>query len=412
MRERAVLALEDGSVFEGLAAGAPAGGDGTCFGEVIFNTSLTGYQEVITDPSYAGQIVAMTYPHIGNYGVCDDDSQSRAIFAAGMVFRSLSEYPSSWRSRGSFEEFLIEGGCPGITDVDTRRLTRHIRDKGAMTGVIVHGDVSGDEAVEMARSSPKLEGRDLVREVIAAERTTFEPAAGEERWHIVAYDFGIKRRIIDYFVSEGARVTVVPGYTPADEALSIGADGIFLSNGPGDPAVVSYGIEAIRGLLGRVPIFGICLGHQLLGLALGGRTFKLPFGHHGGNHPVRVLGSQKVEITAQNHGFALSPESLGGEGVEGLPWQEGALESPRRLESPDFGRIDITHLNLNDGTIEGIECLDLPAFSVQYHPEAAPGPHDAASLFGRFCALIETGRSPKAGGDFLDGAGTRGPREA
>ena len=390
-RRKALLALEDGAIFEGEAAGADAGAQGDCFGEVIFNTSLTGYQEVITDPSYSGQIVAMTYPHIGNYGVCDSDSQSRTIFASGMVLRSLSEHASSWRSHRSFEEFLIEAGCPAITEVDTRRLTRHIRDKGAMTGVIVHGDVDPGDAVEMARKAPRLEGRDLVRRVIGKEPQSFEPDGLSARCHIVAYDFGIKRRIIEYFVKQGAKVTVVPGVTPAKEVLSLSPHGVFLSNGPGDPAVVAYGIEAIKGLLGRVPIFGICLGHQLLGLALGAKTFKLPFGHHGGNHPVRVLATGRVEITSQNHGFAVSSESLGGSLPKGLPWKEGSLEGPLRLRSQAFGEIEVTHLNLNDGTIEGIECLELPAFSVQYHPEAAPGPHDAVGLFERFVALAAAG---------------------
>ncbi len=397
MRKPALLALEDGSVFEGLAAGAPADARGGSFGEVIFNTSIAGYQEVITDPSYAGQIVTMTYPHIGNYGVCPKDSQSRKIFAAGMVVRSMSEHPSSWRSAAGFEDFLVENGCPAITEVDTRRLTRHIRDKGAMTGVIVHGDISQREAVEMARAAPKLEGRDLVKEVISTEPEIFEPPDREARCHIVAYDFGIKRRIIEYLIAAGAKVTVVPGNTPADRALSLRPDGVFLSNGPGDPAAVKYGIEAIRGLLGKVPLFGICLGHQLLGLALGGRTFKLPFGHHGGNHPVRVLKSRRVEITSQNHGFAISPESLGGAPPEGLPWKAGTVESPLRLESKEFGAIEVTHLNLNDGTIEGIECLEVPAFSVQYHPEAAPGPHDAVDLFEYFLEVIERGRPPRSG---------------
>ncbi len=397
-RERALLALEDGSVFWGLAAGAPAGKGGACFGEVIFNTSLTGYQEVVTDPSYAGQIVAMTYPHIGNYGATEADSQSRKVFAAGMVFRSLSDRHSSWRAEGSFEDFLVEAGCPAITEVDTRRLTRHLRDKGAMTGVIVHGDVSPEEAVDMARAAPRIEGRDLVSEVISDRREVFEPARGPVVCDVVAYDFGIKRRIVEYLVETGARVTVVPGDTPPGEVLALRPDGVFLSNGPGDPAAVTYAIESIRQLLGKVPLFGICLGHQLLGLALGGRTFKLAFGHHGGNHPVRELSTGRVEITAQNHGFALDPESLGGTRVPGLPWKhEGAGESAL-LRSDDFGPIEVTHLNLNDGTVEGIACKEVPAFSVQYHPEAAPGPHDATELFRRFVRLIEGERAGRAEG--------------
>lgn len=389
-REKALLALEDGTVFEGQAGGAPAPADGSCFGEVIFNTSLTGYQEVMTDPSYAGQIVVMTYPHVGNYGVNSSDSQSHRVFASGMVVRSLSVVDSSWRSEGSFEEFLVSQGCPVITEVDTRRLTRHIREQGAMTGVIVHGEVDPSDAVEMAKAAPRLEGRDLVRSVIP--RSPYEvPSVGATRARITALDFGMKRRIAEHLATRGAYVTVLPGSVSAQEVLETKPDAVFLSNGPGDPEVVTYGIETIRSLLGRVPMFGICLGHQLLGLALGGRTCKLPFGHHGGNHPVKVLATGRVEITSQNHGFALDPASLGGSAPEGLPWKEGVAKGPSRLSSPAFGEVEVTHINLNDGTVEGIECLDAPAFSLQYHPEAAPGPHDALDVFDDFLRRIERG---------------------
>jgi carbamoyl-phosphate synthase small subunit len=386
-RMPAVLALEDGQVFFGEAAGAPVAEPGSCYGEVIFNTSLTGYQEVITDPSYAGQIVTMTYPHIGNYGMTPVDSQSRKIYASGLVVRSLSSIDSSWRSEGSFEEFLVEQGCPAITDVDTRRLTRHIRDRGAMTGVIVHGEVSEKEAVELAKAAPRLEGRDLVSGVVPETGYTVEPE-NTASIDVVALDFGMKRRIADCLAARGARVHVLPGTASAEEVLQHRPDAVFLSNGPGDPAAVKYGIATIRNLLGKVPIFGICLGHQLLGLALGGKTFKLPFGHHGGNHPVKDLRSGRVEITSQNHGFALDPASLKGSPLEGLPWKGRISARVSRLSSEDFGEIAITKINLNDGTIEGIECLDVPAFSVQYHPEAAPGPHDAVSIFDEFVSRV------------------------
>lgn len=359
------LTLADGSVFEGDLIGAePAGGVAT--GEVVFNTVLSGYQEVISDPSYAGQIVTFTYPHIGNYGVSAHDDESRRPFCRGVIVRELARRRSNWRSTEDLDGYLRRHGIGGIAGVDTRRLTRHIRDAGSMPGAFgpVDGPGATDEVALKAAASaePSTEGRDLVAEVSCGAPYTV-PASGPGQRRIVAYDFGIKHTILRHLRRLG-EVTVVPAATPAAEALALAPDGVFLANGPGDPAAVTYATGAIRTLLGQVPIFGICLGHQLLATALGATTHKLPFGHHGGNHPVRRLSSGQIEITSQNHNYAVLEGSLG----------------------PD---VEVTHVNLNDGVIEGIRCPDARAFGVQYHPEASPGPHDAAYLFAAFAELID-----------------------
>ena len=354
----ALLVLQDGTTFEGEAAGwwdpeQPR----AATGEVVFNTTLTGYQEVLTDPSYAGQIICFTYPHIGNYGITGHDNESARTFCRGMIVRDLAPRPSSWRSERTIHDFLKEQRLPALTGIDTRRLTRHIREAGSMPAAF--GPVSGPGALdegalkEAAANEPGTEGRDLVAEVTTAEPYT----VGDGPLHVVAYDFGIKRTILRH-LGTLATVEVVPASTPAEEVLARHPDGVFLSNGPGDPAAVGYAIEEVRQLLGHVPVFGICLGHQLMAEALGGRTYKLPFGHHGGNHPVRRLANGSVEITSQNHNYAVAEGSVTG--------------------------AEITHVNLNDGVIEGISRPDLRAFSVQYHPEAGPGPHDASYLFSEF----------------------------
>ncbi len=353
----ALLVLQDGTTFEGEAAGYWPDAPVPATGEVVFNTTLTGYQEVLTDPSYAGQIITFTYPHIGNYGITGRDSESARTFCRGLIVRDLAPRPSSWRSERTIHDFLIEQRLPAITGIDTRRLTRHIRDAGSMPGAF--GPVSGPSALsetllkEAAGAERGTDGRDLVAEV-----TTPEPySVGDGPRRIVAYDFGIKRTILRHLGTLGV-VEVVPAATPAEEVLARQPDGVFLSNGPGDPAAVGYAVEQIGAILGRVPVFGICLGHQLMATALGGRTYKLPFGHHGGNHPVRRLATGAVEITSQNHNYAIAEGSLPG--------------------------AEVTHVNLNDGVIEGIGRPDLRAFSVQYHPEAGPGPHDASYLFSEF----------------------------
>jgi carbamoyl-phosphate synthase small subunit len=351
----AVLVLADGSTFEGEAIGAePSGGVAT--GEVVFNTVLTGYQEVITDPSYTGQIITFTYPHIGNYGVTATDNESRRPTCRGVVVRELARRRSSWRAEGDLDQFLTTQGVPGIAGIDTRRLTRHIRDAGAMPGAFGTAD---EAAVKQAAvDEPGTAGLDLAASVTCAEPYT----VGNGPRRVVAYDFGIKTTILRH-LGELATVEVVPASTPAADVLAREPDGVFLSNGPGDPAGVVGAADTIAALLGEVPVFGICLGHQLLATALGGETYKLPFGHHGGNHPVRRLETGGVEITSQNHNYAVA---------------EGSIQ-----------RADVTHVNLNDGVIEGIRCRDVAAFSVQYHPEAGPGPHDARYLFGLFDDLME-----------------------
>jgi carbamoyl-phosphate synthase small subunit len=356
-----LLVLADGTTFEGELVGAePPGAVAT--GEVVFNTVLSGYQEVLSDPSYAGQIITFTYPHIGNYGVNADDDESRRPFARGVVVRDLARRRSNWRSTGDLDAYLRRHGVPGIAGVDTRRLTRHIREAGALPGAFGSADEVTLKAA--AAAEPGTDGIDLVATVTCAEPYTVAAAGGDRR--LVAYDYGIKRTILRHLAGLG-EVTVVPAATPAAEVLAREPDGVFLSNGPGDPAAVTYAVGAIRGLLDHVPVFGICLGHQLLAGALGGTTHKLPFGHHGGNHPVRRLATGKVEITSQNHNYAVAESTL------------------------DAG-VEVTHVNLNDGVVEGLRAPGLQAFSVQYHPEAGPGPHDAAYLFDEFATLIDESR--------------------
>ena len=373
---KALLALSDGTVFHGWSFGA----EGETVGEVVFNTSMMGYQEVLSDPSYKGQMVAMTYPEIGNYGVNEEDFESSRIHVEGFIVKEAWEAPSNWRATKSLHRFLADQGVVGIQGIDTRALTRRLREKGSMIGVIATGDADADALVDRARSAPGIEGRDLVREVTCREPYRWEVGdwslgVGYEKprrpggYKVVAYDFGVKYNILRRLTAVGCDVTVVPAHTSAREVLALSPDGVFLSNGPGDPQGVPYAAEAVRELLGKVPIFGICLGNQIIGLALGGTTVKLKFGHHGGNQPVKDLSTGKVEITSQNHNFVVDLESL------------------KRSEHGDA--VDVTHLNLNDQTVEGIEHRELPLFSVQYHPEASPGPHDASYLFRRFTDLME-----------------------
>lgn len=378
---KALLALEDGRLFEGESFGAT----GTRVGEICFNTAMTGYQEVLTDPSYRGQIVAMTYPLIGNYGINSLDQESRSPHVRGFVIEELSELPSSWRSEMSLDEYLRKWEIPGIQGIDTRALTRHLRTRGAMKACLTTEDISPEEVTRRAVEGQGVIGMDYVREVSTPEIYQWDPddelskpwvvANGNGlqptppplppiRFRIVAYDYGIKQNILRLLRQKGFGVTVVPATTTAQEALALNPDGIFLSNGPGDPSALPYAHEAVRDLMGKKPLFGICLGHQVLGFAFGGSTFKLKFGHRGANQPVKDLRNGKVAITAQNHGFAVDPNSL-----------------PPNVE--------LTHINLNDGTVEGMRHKELPIFSVQYHPEAAPGPHDASYFFSQFAELID-----------------------
>jgi carbamoyl-phosphate synthase small subunit len=339
---------------------------------VVFNTSMTGYQEILTDPSYAGQLVTMTYPLQGNYGVNDEDCESSHPQVAGFIVREAARRPSSWRSTASLEEYLVEHGIVGIEGVDTRSLTRHIRSKGAMRGAIVSSQRDAEVVLAEVRAHPHMEGLDLAREVTTKSRYEV-PAVGEERFHVLAYDFGVKAHSPRLLAERGCRVTVLPGATSVEDILAEDADGLFVSNGPGDPAAVPHARDAILALSERgVPVFGICLGQQLIARAFGGHTYKLPFGHHGGNHPVKRLDLGTVEITSQNHGFAVRAGDDGT--VEGAP------------------DLRVTHLNLYDGTVEGLEHTSRPVFAVQYHPEAAPGPHDSRYLFDRFVEQMVAAR--------------------
>ena len=372
---QAILALEDGRIFRGQGYGAP----GECQGEVVFNTSLTGYQEIATDPSYAGQIVVLTNPQIGNYGTNQADNEAARPFIEGLIVREFSKVSSNWRSEQVTDEYMERYSVPVLTEIDTRALVRHLRDHGVMRGVISTQETDVEKLVQRARAIHKMEGTDLAR--VVSTKTSYEFDANDARnqsgdpllpgakdkplLHVVAYDFGIKQNILRMLTREGCRVTVVPAETLADDVLGMKPDGVFLSNGPGDPEPVEYAVNAIRGMMGRVPIFGICLGHQLTGLALGGRTYKLKFGHHGGNHPVRNNRTGKVEITAHNHNFAVDPDSI------------------------NANEVDLTHVDLNDQTLEGLRHKSLPLFSVQYHPEAAPGPHDSHYLFRDFRNMME-----------------------
>ena len=369
---KALLALEDGSVFEGEGFGR----EGETFGEVVFNTSLSGYQEILTDPSYKGQIVVMTYPHIGNYGVNLDDEESSHPWVEGLVIKELSPVVSNFRSQMSLDEYLKKHQIVGIQGIDTRRLTKHLRDHGAQKGGISTVELDPKRLIRKVKDSPDMVGADWVKAVTTKEPYDFDETllAGYEwpdkvvaknrQYFVVAIDGGIKRNILRKLNQHGFRVRVVPATTKAEEILALKPNGVFLSNGPGDPAAVTYLIETTRKLIGKVPVFGICLGHQILGLALGGKTYKLKFGHRGGNHPVMDLFTKKIEITSQNHGFAVD--------VDSLPKEE----------------VELTHINLNDKTAEGLRHKKYPVFSVQYHPENSPGPHDSDYLFERFYAMV------------------------
>ena len=380
---KAILALADGKSFTGLGFGA----EGEAIGEVVFNTSMTGYQEILTDPSYEGQLVAMTYPQIGNVGVNLEDVESRRPFTRGFIVKDYSAAPSNWRASQPLHEYMQANGIVGIYGIDTRALVRHLRDHGAQDGIIATSAASAEELAAKAKASPGLVGRDMVKNVTCHEpydwnEGMWRPVGGYKRrdgssaakrsrkgsftapkYFVVAYDYGIKYNILRNLAEEGCQVRVVPASMPASEVLALHPDGIFLSNGPGDPDAVPYAKENVLQLIGKKPIFGICLGHQILALALGGKTYKLKFGHHGGNQPVMDLTTRKVEITAQNHGFAVDAESLS-------------------------GAAQLTHVNLNDNTVEGLAHRELPIFSVQYHPESSPGPHDASYLFKRFTDLM------------------------
>ena len=372
---QAILALEDGRIFRGEGYGHP----GECQGEVVFNTSLTGYQEIATDPSYAGQIVVLTNPQIGNYGTNHADNEAGKPYIEGLIVREFSAVSSNWRSEQVTDEYMERYAVPVLAEIDTRALVRHLRNNGVMRGVMSTAESNPDVLVQRARSIRKMDGTDLAKVVSTKTRYNFDAsdprfqgndpllpsAVDKPPLHVVAYDFGIKQNILRMLAREGCKVTVVPAETTADDVLGLKPDGVFLSNGPGDPEPVDYAVRAIRDTIGRVPVFGICLGHQLCGLALGGRTYKLKFGHHGGNHPVRNNATGKVEITAHNHNFAVDPDSINANDVE------------------------LTHVDLNDNTLEGLRHKSLPLFSVQYHPEAAPGPHDSHYLFRDFRQMME-----------------------
>jgi len=414
-RPAALLALEDGTVFRGHSCGAT----GEAAGELCFNTSMTGYQEILTDPSYAGQIVTMTMPHIGNYGVNGADAESRGIFAKGFVVREMCDEPSNWRAEESLPAMLERLGIVAIEGLDTRRIVRHLRERGAMRAVISTVDLDGGSLVAKALASPGLVGRDLVQEVAVGEPYAWGDAVPggdvpvdtgvlptRPAFRVVAIDSGIKYNILRQLSEAGCEVTVVPPTTSASEVLAHDPDGVFLANGPGDPEAVEYLYATLGDLLGAKPVFGICLGHQMLSLATGASTYKLKYGHRGGNQPVKNLLTGRVEITSQNHGFcvdfgsigALDRDSSGGLDLDPASlgdWVHAGVAPV--VKSERFGRVQLTHVNLNDMTTEGIRLLDVPAFSVQYHPEAAPGPHDARYLFSEFIRLM-SGPAPVAAG--------------
>jgi carbamoyl-phosphate synthase small subunit len=369
--EPAILALEDGTIFEGISAGAP----GLSVGEVVFNTAITGYQEILTDPSYARQIVTLTYPHVGNTGMTEQDDEARQVWASGLIVRNVPRRPSNWRSQVSMPEWLAKRGIVAISDIDTRKLTRLLRDSGAQNGALMAGDIDVDKALEAARKFPGLKGMDLAK--VVTTPTAYEWNDGQldldnnvfvhadAKYHVVAYDFGVKHNILRMLAERGCRVSVVPAQTSAADVLAMNPDGVFLSNGPGDPEPCDYAVNAIREFVDRkVPTFGICLGHQLLGLASGAKTMKMKFGHHGANHPVQDLAGGRVMITSQNHGFAVDETTLP-------------------------ANVRVTHRSLFDGSNQGIELTDAPAFSFQGHPEASPGPHDVGPLFDRFVESMQ-----------------------
>jgi len=368
--KKAILVLADGLVFEGGSFGA----EGETSGEIVFNTSMTGYQEILTDPSYKGQIVTMTYPQMGNYGVNGEDVESAGPYVEGFIVKEHLDFPSSWRAKKTLQSYLSEYGIVGIQGIDTRALTRHLRDFGAQPGIISTQDLNPESVIKKARALPKMTGLDLAKDVTC--KAPYQWTEGDwdlekgyakkpaSTYAVVAFDYGIKRNILRLLTSAGCDVTIVPATMPAEEVLAMRPDGVFLSNGPGDPEPVTYAIESIKKLLGKTPIFGICLGQQLLGLALGGKTYKLKFGHHGGNQPIMDLATRKVEIAAENHGFAVDMDTL-------------------------KDKVVMTHINLNDRTCEGFQHKRLPAFSVQYHPEASPGPHDSRYLFQRFIGMMK-----------------------